>query len=94
LDGISESTFNEIVGEVPSKEVTKTQLDGAGLPVIRITCPFRPLPEQRAGAKGPRSGGIYVNNVREANLQRAVSNKRFTLRQHLLLRKGNATTWS
>src|SRR5207244_10450972 len=30
LDGISEGTFNEIVGEVPTKEIEKARLDGTG----------------------------------------------------------------
>ena len=33
LDGISEATFNDIVGEVPSKEIEKGKLDGAGVPL-------------------------------------------------------------
>jgi tyrosyl-tRNA synthetase len=31
LKGIAESTFNEIVGEVPTKEIEKPKLDGAGI---------------------------------------------------------------
>src|SRR5580704_11996507 len=33
LDGIAESTFNEIVGEVPTKEIEISKLDGAGIPL-------------------------------------------------------------
>src|SRR5438128_4458228 len=34
LDGISEGTFNEIVGEVPTKEIEKARLDGSGWPLV------------------------------------------------------------
>jgi len=34
--GISETTFNDIVGEVPSKELEKNKLDGAGLPLVEL----------------------------------------------------------
>jgi len=88
LDGISESTFNEIVGEVPSKEVTKTQLDGAGLPVIELLVHSGLCPSKGQARKDLEGGGIYVNNVREANLQRAVSNNDLLFGKHLLLRKG------
>src|SRR5882757_1305661 len=36
LAGISEATFNDIVGEVPSKEIEKAKLDGAGLPLVEL----------------------------------------------------------
>src|SRR5207247_6797559 len=45
LDGISEGTFNEIVGEVPTKEIEKARLDGTGLPLVEFIvhsslCPY------------------------------------------------------
>src|SRR5262249_55506231 len=36
LAGVSESTFNEIVGEVPTKALAKAELDGAGRPLIEL----------------------------------------------------------
>src|SRR5205807_10167426 len=36
LDGISQSTFQEIVGEVPTKEMSKKQLHGSGKPLVEI----------------------------------------------------------
>jgi tyrosyl-tRNA synthetase len=38
LEGISEATFNEIVGEVPSKEVEMGQLTGEGLQLVELLC--------------------------------------------------------
>jgi tyrosyl-tRNA synthetase len=88
LDGISESTFNEIVGEVPTKEVTKTQLDGFGLPLLELLVHSGLCPSKGQARKDLEGGGIYVNNVREANLQRAVSGSDLLFGKHLLLRKG------
>ena len=34
LQGISESTFNEIVGEIPTIEIEKSKLDGDGIPIL------------------------------------------------------------
>src|SRR6185369_9244160 len=36
LAGVSESTFNEIVGEVPTKELPKSELDGPGKPLVEL----------------------------------------------------------
>jgi tyrosyl-tRNA synthetase len=88
LDGISESTFNEIVGEVPSKEMEKTKLDGAGQPLLELLVHSGLCPSKGQARKDLEGGGIYLNNVREANLQRAVSGNDLLFGKHLLLRKG------
>ena len=88
LDGISESTFNEIVGEAPSKEIEKTKLDGAGQLLLELLVHSGLCPSKGQARKDLEGGGIYVNNVREANLQRAVSNNDLLFGKHLLLRKG------
>lgn len=88
LDGISESTFNEIVGEAPSKEIDRGKLDGAGQPLLEVLVHSGLCPSKGQARKDLEGGGIYVNNVREANLQRAVSNNDLLFGKHLLLRKG------
>jgi tyrosyl-tRNA synthetase len=88
LDGISENTFNEIIGEVPSKEIGKAQLDGAGLPLLELLVHSGLCPSKGQARKDLEGGGIYVNNIREANLQRAVSGSDLLFGKHLLLRKG------
>jgi tyrosyl-tRNA synthetase len=88
LDGISESTFNEIVGEAPSKDIERGKLDGAGLALIELLVHSGLCPSKGQARKDLEGGGIYVNNVREANLQRAVSNNDLLFGKHLLLRKG------
>ena len=46
---------------------------------------FDPKPQARKDLEG---GGIYLNNVREANPQRTVLSKDLLFGKHLLLRKG------
>src|SRR5205085_9581948 len=36
LAGVSETTFNEIVGEVPTEKIEKNQLDGSGRPLVEL----------------------------------------------------------
>jgi tyrosyl-tRNA synthetase len=88
LEGISENTFNEIVGEAPSKEIERGKLDGAGQPLLEVLVHSGLCPSKGQARKDLEGGGIYVNNVREANLQRAVSNNDLLFGKHLLLRKG------
>jgi len=88
LDGVSEATFNEIVGEAPSKEIERTKLDGAGILLIELVVHSGLCPSKGQARKDIEGGGIYLNNVREANVQRAVSGGDLLFGRHVLLRKG------
>ena len=87
LEGISETTFNDIVGEVPSKEIERTKLD-AGIPVVELLVHAGLCPSKGQARKDIEGGGIYINNVREADPQRSVASKELLFGKHLLLRKG------
>jgi tyrosyl-tRNA synthetase len=88
LKGITESTFNEIVGEVPTKEMEKAKLDGAGLPLVELLVHAGLCPSKGQARKDIEGGGVNVNNVRESNFQRAVTANDLLFGKHLLLRKG------
>jgi tyrosyl-tRNA synthetase len=88
LAGISEATFNEIVGEVPTKEIGKAGLDGAGKPLVELLVHGGLCPSKGQARKDIEGGGVYVNNQREASFQRAVAAKDLLFSKHLLLRKG------
>ncbi len=88
LEGISEATFGEIVGEVPSKDLEKAKLDGDGIPLVELLVHSGLCPSKGQGRKDVEGGGIYVNNERETNPQRTLSASRLLFGKHLLLRKG------
>jgi tyrosyl-tRNA synthetase len=88
LEGISESTFNEIVGEVPTREIANAKLDGSGVPLVEVLVHSGLCPSKGQARKDIEGGGVYVNNAREANSQRAVSSRDLLFGKHLLLRKG------
>src|SRR2546429_1150770 len=88
LDGVSEATFNEIVGEVPTKEIAKAELDGAGAPLVEVTVRSGLCSSKGQARKDIEGGGGYVNNVRETNFNRAISPVDLLFGKHLLLRKG------
>jgi tyrosyl-tRNA synthetase len=86
--GISEGTFNEIVGEVPTKEIDESQLDGAGKPLVEVLVHSSLSPSKGQARKDIEGGGVYINNKREGNIQRAVTSNDLLFGKHLLLRKG------
>jgi tyrosyl-tRNA synthetase len=88
LAGVSESTFNEIVGEVPTKEIEKSHLDGAGKPLVEVLVQSGLSPSKGQARKDIEGGGVYLNNKREGNIQRPVTSYDLLFGKHLLLRKG------
>ena len=88
LAGVPEGTFNEIVGEVPTKEIEKARLDGAGLTLVELLVHSGLCPSKGQARKDLEGGGINVNNVREANVLRAITAADLLFGKHLLLRKG------
>ena len=88
LAGISEKTFNEIVGEVPTKELERNELDGTGKLLLELLVHGGLCPSKGQARKDLEGGGVYVNNVRESNGQRTVQSSDLLFGKHLLLRKG------
>ncbi len=88
LEGIAESTFNEIVGEVPTRELEKSKLEGAGTPLPEIMAASGLCPSKGQARKDIEGGGVYVNNIRESNPQRHLAAGDLLFGRHLLLRKG------
>jgi tyrosyl-tRNA synthetase len=88
LEGISESTFNDIVGEVPSKDIEKIKLNEPGIPLVELLVHSGLCPSKGQARKDVEGGGVYVNNNRETNFQRAVTSNDLLFGKHLLLRKG------
>ena len=88
LEGISESTFNDIAGEVPSKDLELARLDGAGVPWAELLVHAALAASKGQAKKDIEGGGAYLNNVREANPLRPVVAGDLLFGKYLLLRKG------
>ncbi len=88
IKGASEDVFNCIIGEVPTKEIEKAKLDGTGLHFVDLMVHAGLCPSKGQARKDIEGGGAYLNNVREANFQRAVTSGDLLFGKHLLLRKG------
>lgn len=88
LEGISEATFAEIVGEVPTKPIEAGQLNGDGLPLVEALVQAGLCPSKGQARKDLEGGGIYVNNRREAAATRSLTPADLLFSRHVLLRKG------
>jgi tyrosyl-tRNA synthetase len=88
LQGISEATFSDIVGEVPTKPIDKARLDGAGIPLVEALVIAGLCPSKGQARKDIEGGGVNINNIREASIARAVTTADLLFGKHILLRKG------
>ena len=82
------SYFESIIGEVPTKEIERSKLDGAGLPLVELLVHSGLCQSKGQARKDVEGGGVYLNNNREANFQRSVTGSDLLFGKHLLLRKG------
>ena len=88
LTGVSEATFGDIVGEVPTKTVDAAALAGAGIPLLEVLVLAGLCPSKGQARKDVEGGGVNINNVRETNFQRLVTTGDLLFSKHCLLRKG------
>ena len=88
LEGITENTFNEIVGEVPSVEIEKFKLEGEGLPLLKLFVASGLCPSNGQARKDLQGGGLNLNNERQSDSQHRVTTDALLFGKHLLLRKG------
>ena len=85
---ISESTFNEIVGEVPTKEIEKSKIEGAGIPLVELLVHAGLCSSKGQARKDIESGGIYIKGTRETSVARVMTANDLLFNKHVLLRKG------
>jgi tyrosyl-tRNA synthetase len=88
LDGITEALFKDVAGEVPTKDLEKTKLAGAGAPLTELIVFAGLAPSKGQARKDVEAGGIYLNNVRVTDVNRAATTSDLLFGKYLLLRKG------
>ncbi len=88
LDGITEDIFNDVAGEVPTRELEPAKLEGAGSPIADLIVHAGLENSKGAARKALEAGGIYLNNVRVPDHAKAVTSADLLFGKYLLLRKG------
>jgi tyrosyl-tRNA synthetase len=91
LEGITEAMFKEVVGEIPTRDFDNARLDGAGTPVTDLVVHAGLAPSKGHARKDIEAGGIYLNNVRVAEVTRMVTTADLLFGKFVLLRKGKRT---
>ena len=89
IHGVAESVFNEIIGEVPTKEIEQSRLAGVGIPLVELLVLAGLCPSKGQARKDIEGGGVNLNNIRLTNVNHAVMAGDFLFHgKHILLRKG------
>ena len=83
-----EALLDTIFQDLPNVQISKAKLEGSGTPLLEILVESKLYPSKGQARKDLESGGVYVNNVRERNFQRAVTSAHLLFGKHILLRKG------
>jgi tyrosyl-tRNA synthetase len=91
LDGITEALFGDVAGEIPTKPLEKSKLEGAGTALVDLLVLGGLSPSRGQARKDVEGGGIYLNNVRVAEASRSVVTGDLLFGSYLLLRKGKRT---
>ena len=88
LDGVSETVFADVVGEVPTSDFESDQLSGEGTNLIELVVQAGLCPSKGQARKDIAAGGIYVNNERSNDIARNLTAIDLLFGKYLLLRKG------
>ena len=88
LEGINESTFNEIVGEVPTVEIESAELEGEGMPILELFVASGLCQSNGQARKDLQGGGLNLNNQRQSDPKLKITTDSLLFEKHLLLRKG------
>jgi tyrosyl-tRNA synthetase len=91
LDGVTEQIFNDVVGEVPTKDLEAAKLAAPGTSILDLLVHAGLCPSRGQAKKDVEGGGIYLNNVRVAEVGRAAATGDLLFGKYLLLRKGKRT---
>ena len=91
LDGVTEALFNDVVGEIPTKELAQSSLAAPGMPLTDLLVHSGLATSKGQARKDIEGGGINLNNVRVADVAQAVTTADLHFGKYVLLRKGKRT---
>jgi len=88
LDGVTEGTFRELVGEVPSQTVPSAPLAAPGMLAVELFVLAGLCPSKGQARKDLEGGGLYFNNVKLTDVNQRIATTDALFDRYLLLRKG------
>ena len=87
-EAFSETTFNEVVGEVPTRSFAAEGLSGSGRSLVELFVESGLCPSKGQARKDLEGGGLYLNNERITRIITNGDSGGLLFGRHLLLRKG------
>ncbi len=88
IEGLSADEIADVFADVPSSELPRDELGGAGKPVIDLLVESGLATSRGDARRSIEGGGVYVNNVRVDGVDVAVTSDQMIEGRFLLLRKG------
>ena len=88
LAGLDAADIGDIFADVPSSDVSKTHLEGEGLPIVDLLVESGLASSKGDARRSIQGGGIYLNNERVTDQDRHVTQAQSIDGQFLVLRKG------
>ena len=88
LDGLSAEDIQDIFADVPSSEISREALGGAGIAVVDLLVEGGLATGKGDARRSIDGGGIYLNNQRVSDVAQNVSITDAVEGQYLILRKG------
>ena len=91
LQGMSEEVFNDVVGEVPTRDLEMAKLASPGAALFDLLVQAGLSSSKSQARKDIEGGGIYLNNERVVETTHTVTTGDLLFGKFLLLRKGKRT---
>ena len=88
LEGITEATFRELAGEVPTCELSTDRFGGEGLWLPELLHEAGLAHSRGQARKDVKSGGVYVNGKRIDDEQHKLTTSELMFGKYVLLRRG------
>ena len=88
LDGLAAEEIADIFADVPSSELHRGALEGAGIPIIDLLADTGVATSKGDARRSLEGGGVYLNNVRIEGVERGVTAEDALEGRFLVLRKG------
>ena len=83
-----QSSWDLILGEVPTKEIEIAKLGGTDMPLVELLVHSSLCSSKGEARQKIEEGGIYVKNVRETSCRRTITTNDLHSGKYILLRKG------
>jgi tyrosyl-tRNA synthetase len=89
LINFQQNALNKVSGEIPQVNLDAKKFEGSGISLIDLLIHAKLSTSKGQARKDIEGGGIYINNIREVDIQRfVIADKDLFFGKHVLLRKG------